>query len=93
MAAVPAILDRVRDGVRKKVYKVFGYKIKKQKSYSVFSPSCSQVNCLVKRQVDATGGLSKKLFNLAYARRLSGVILSVERFINICLGLVWFIIV
>ncbi|EEF48390.1 long-chain-fatty-acid CoA ligase, putative [Ricinus communis] len=41
MAAVPAILDRVRDGVRKKV--------------------------------DAKGGLSKKLFDLAYARRLSAV--------------------
>ncbi|CAL5348395.1 unnamed protein product [Camellia sinensis] len=39
MTAVPAILDRVRDGVRKKV--------------------------------DTTGGLSKKLFDLAYARRLS----------------------
>ncbi|KAK4391077.1 Long chain acyl-CoA synthetase 9, chloroplastic [Sesamum angolense] len=41
MAAVPAILDRVRDGVRKKI--------------------------------DATGGLSKKLFDLAYARRLSAI--------------------
>ncbi|CAI9115358.1 OLC1v1016246C2 [Oldenlandia corymbosa var. corymbosa] len=41
MACVPAILDRVRDGVRKKV--------------------------------DATGGLSKTLFNMAYARRLSAV--------------------
>lgn len=41
MAAVPAILDRVRDGVRKKV--------------------------------DAAGGLSKTLFDLAYARRLSAV--------------------
>ncbi|XP_037496340.1 long chain acyl-CoA synthetase 9, chloroplastic [Jatropha curcas] len=41
MAAVPAILDRVRDGVRKKV--------------------------------DAKGGLSKKLFDLAYARRLSAL--------------------
>ncbi|KAL5704367.1 long-chain-fatty-acid--CoA ligase [Ranunculus cassubicifolius] len=38
MTAVPAILDRVRDGVRKKV--------------------------------DATGGLSKKLFDLAFGRRL-----------------------
>ncbi|XP_047321555.1 long chain acyl-CoA synthetase 9, chloroplastic-like [Impatiens glandulifera] len=41
MTAVPAILDRVRDGVHKKV--------------------------------DATGGLSKKLFDLAYARRLSAI--------------------
>nr|ALF39596.1 long-chain acyl-CoA synthetase 9 [Camellia oleifera] len=41
MTAVPAILDRVRDGVRKKV--------------------------------DTTGGLSKKLFDLAYARRLSAM--------------------
>lgn len=41
MAAVPAILDRVRDGVRKKV--------------------------------DAKGGLSKKLFNFAYNRRLSAI--------------------
>ncbi|XWS23746.1 hypothetical protein CRYUN_Cryun28dG0041600 [Craigia yunnanensis] len=41
MAAVPAILDRVRDGVRKKV--------------------------------DAKGGLSKKLFDLAYSRRLSAI--------------------
>ncbi|KAF2291396.1 hypothetical protein GH714_023624 [Hevea brasiliensis] len=41
MASVPAILDRVRDGVRKKV--------------------------------DAKGGLSKKLFDLAYARRLSAL--------------------
>ncbi|XP_061341906.1 long chain acyl-CoA synthetase 9, chloroplastic isoform X2 [Gastrolobium bilobum] len=41
MAAVPAILDRVRDGVFKKV--------------------------------NATGGLSKKLFDLAYARRLHAV--------------------
>ncbi|CAN0892417.1 Long chain acyl-CoA synthetase 9, chloroplastic [Linum grandiflorum] len=41
MAAVPAILDRVRDGVRKKV--------------------------------DAKGGLSKCLFDLAYNRRLSAV--------------------
>lgn len=41
MAAVPAILDRVRDGVRKKV--------------------------------DAAGGLSKKLFDLAYSRRQSAV--------------------
>ncbi|CAM8938551.1 unnamed protein product [Rhodiola kirilowii] len=41
MAAVPAILDRVRDGVRKKV--------------------------------DAKGGLSKKLFTLAYSRRLSAI--------------------
>lgn len=41
MTAVPAILDRVRDGVRKKV--------------------------------DAKGGLSKKLFDLAYARRLSAI--------------------
>ncbi|KAL2317800.1 hypothetical protein Fmac_031676 [Flemingia macrophylla] len=41
MAAVPAILDRVRDGVFKKV--------------------------------NATGGLSKKLFHFAYARRLQAV--------------------
>ncbi|CAN1235719.1 Long chain acyl-CoA synthetase 9, chloroplastic [Linum perenne] len=41
MAAVPAILDRVRDGVRKKV--------------------------------DAKGGLAKRLFDLAYDRRLSAV--------------------
>ncbi|KAL2939247.1 Long chain acyl-CoA synthetase 9 chloroplastic [Bienertia sinuspersici] len=41
MAAVPAILDRVRDGVRKKV--------------------------------DAKGGLSKRLFELAYNRRLSAM--------------------
>ncbi|KAK3021482.1 hypothetical protein RJ639_045865 [Escallonia herrerae] len=41
MTAVPAILDRVRDGVCKKV--------------------------------DATGGLSKKLFDLAYARLLSAI--------------------
>ncbi|MED6133824.1 Long chain acyl-CoA synthetase 9, chloroplastic [Stylosanthes scabra] len=41
MAAVPAILDRVRDGVFKKV--------------------------------NSTGGLSKKLFQLAYARRLQAV--------------------
>ncbi|XP_010428841.1 PREDICTED: long chain acyl-CoA synthetase 9, chloroplastic [Camelina sativa] len=41
MTAVPAILDRVRDGVRKKV--------------------------------DAKGGLSKKLFDFAYARRLSAI--------------------
>ncbi|XP_022768182.1 long chain acyl-CoA synthetase 9, chloroplastic-like [Durio zibethinus] len=41
MAAVPAILDRVRDGVRKKV--------------------------------DSKGGLSKKLFDLAYSRRLSAI--------------------
>ncbi|KAH1057485.1 hypothetical protein J1N35_035550 [Gossypium stocksii] len=41
MAAVPAILDRVRDGVRKKV--------------------------------DAKGGLAKKLFDLAYSRRLSAI--------------------
>ncbi|KAK1386880.1 long chain acyl-CoA synthetase 9, chloroplastic [Heracleum sosnowskyi] len=41
LASVPAILDRVRDGVRKKV--------------------------------DSSGGLSKKLFDLAYARRLSAI--------------------
>ncbi|KAG8378268.1 hypothetical protein BUALT_Bualt08G0119900 [Buddleja alternifolia] len=41
MAAVPAILDRVRDGVRKKI--------------------------------DGKGGLSKKLFDLAYSRRLSAI--------------------
>uniref|UniRef100_A0A7N0UPA7 AMP-dependent synthetase/ligase domain-containing protein n=1 Tax=Kalanchoe fedtschenkoi TaxID=63787 RepID=A0A7N0UPA7_KALFE len=41
MAAVPAILDRVRDGVLKKV--------------------------------DAKGGLSKKLFTIAYSRRLSAI--------------------
>ncbi|KAH9756993.1 Long chain acyl-CoA synthetase 9 [Citrus sinensis] len=41
MASVPAILDRVRDGVHKKV--------------------------------NAKGGLSKKLFDLAYARRLSAI--------------------
>ncbi|XP_027368731.1 long chain acyl-CoA synthetase 9, chloroplastic-like [Abrus precatorius] len=41
MAAVPAILDRVRDGVLKKV--------------------------------NAKGGLSKKLFDLGYARRLSAI--------------------
>lgn len=41
MTAVPAILDRVRDGVRKKV--------------------------------DAKGGFSKSLFDLAYARRLSAI--------------------
>ncbi|KAK9167577.1 hypothetical protein Scep_002768 [Stephania cephalantha] len=41
MAAVPAILDRVRDGVRKKV--------------------------------DAKGGLSKTLFDLAYSRRLLAI--------------------
>ncbi|XP_027329413.1 long chain acyl-CoA synthetase 9, chloroplastic [Abrus precatorius] len=41
MAAVPAILDRVRDGVFKKV--------------------------------NATGGLPKKLFHLAYARRLHAI--------------------
>ncbi|KAL1214588.1 Long chain acyl-CoA synthetase 9 [Cardamine amara subsp. amara] len=41
MTAVPAILDRVRDGVRKKV--------------------------------DAKGGFPKKLFEFAYARRLSAV--------------------
>ncbi|CAA0809949.1 Long chain acyl-CoA synthetase 9- chloroplastic [Striga hermonthica] len=41
MAAVPAILDRVRDGVRKKI--------------------------------DSTGGLSKKLFDLGYARRFSAI--------------------
>ncbi|KAG2324384.1 hypothetical protein Bca52824_007112 [Brassica carinata] len=41
MTAVPAILDRVRDGVRKKV--------------------------------DAKGGVAKKLFDFAYARRLSAI--------------------
>lgn len=41
MASVPAILDRVRDGVRKKI--------------------------------DATGGLPKRLFDLAYSRRLSAI--------------------
>ncbi|KAK4490114.1 hypothetical protein RD792_000771 [Penstemon davidsonii] len=41
MAAVPAILDRVRDGVRKKI--------------------------------DAKGGLAKKLFDLAYSRKLSAI--------------------
>lgn len=41
MTAVPSILDRVRDGVRKKV--------------------------------DAKGGLSKKLFDVAYGRRLSAI--------------------
>ncbi|KAL3592429.1 hypothetical protein D5086_011069 [Populus alba] len=41
MAAVPAILDRVRDGVQKKV--------------------------------DAKGGLTKKLFDFAYARRISAI--------------------
>ncbi|XP_008784201.1 long chain acyl-CoA synthetase 9, chloroplastic-like [Phoenix dactylifera] len=41
MAAVPAVLDRVRDGVRKKV--------------------------------DAKGGLSKKLFDIAYTRRQAAV--------------------
>ncbi|XP_044479176.1 long chain acyl-CoA synthetase 9, chloroplastic-like [Mangifera indica] len=41
MAAVPAILDRVRDGVRK--------------------------------NVDAKGGLAKKLFDLAYSRRMSAI--------------------
>ncbi|ESQ27361.1 hypothetical protein EUTSA_v10018213mg [Eutrema salsugineum] len=41
MTAVPAILDRVRDGVRKKV--------------------------------DAKGGFAKKLFDFAYARRLSAI--------------------
>ncbi|KAL8150572.1 hypothetical protein V2J09_020380 [Rumex salicifolius] len=41
LTAVPAILDRVRDGVRKKV--------------------------------DAKGGFSKKLFELAYSRRLSAI--------------------
>lgn len=41
MTAVPAILDRVRDGVRKKI--------------------------------DAKGGLSKRLFDYAYARRLSAI--------------------
>ncbi|KAG1369848.1 long chain acyl-CoA synthetase 9, chloroplastic [Cocos nucifera] len=41
MAAVPAILDRVRDGVRK--------------------------------NVDAKGGLSKKLFDIAYNRRLAAI--------------------
>ncbi|XP_059631815.1 long chain acyl-CoA synthetase 9, chloroplastic [Cornus florida] len=41
MTAVPAILDRVRDGVLKKV--------------------------------NATGGLSKKLFDLSYSRRLSAI--------------------
>ncbi|KAH0919206.1 hypothetical protein HID58_026866 [Brassica napus] len=41
MTAVPAILDRVRDGVRKKV--------------------------------DAKGGAAKKLFDFAYARRLSAI--------------------
>ncbi|KAJ0024546.1 hypothetical protein Pint_08185 [Pistacia integerrima] len=41
MAAVPAILDRVRDGVRK--------------------------------NVDTKGGLAKKLFDLAYSRRMSAI--------------------
>ncbi|XP_031489091.1 long chain acyl-CoA synthetase 9, chloroplastic [Nymphaea colorata] len=41
MTAVPAILDRVRDGVR--------------------------------RKVDAKGGLSKRLFDIAYSRRLSAI--------------------
>uniref|UniRef100_A0A1D1XHI3 4-coumarate--CoA ligase n=1 Tax=Anthurium amnicola TaxID=1678845 RepID=A0A1D1XHI3_9ARAE len=41
MTAVPAILDRVRDGVRKKV--------------------------------DGKGGLSKKLFDISYGRRLSAI--------------------
>lgn len=41
MTAVPAILDRVRDGVRKKL--------------------------------DAKGGFSKRLFDIAYARRLSAI--------------------
>eukprot|EP01018_Ginkgo_biloba_P013430 Gb_03324 [translate_table: standard] len=41
MTAVPAILDRVRDGVRKKV--------------------------------EAKGGLSKKLFDIAYSRRLAAI--------------------
>lgn len=31
MAAVPAILDRVRDGVRKKVHAIFSHEIKKKK--------------------------------------------------------------
>uniref|UniRef100_A0A0C9RQ56 TSA: Wollemia nobilis Ref_Wollemi_Transcript_3651_2873 transcribed RNA sequence n=1 Tax=Wollemia nobilis TaxID=56998 RepID=A0A0C9RQ56_9CONI len=41
MTAVPAILDRVRDGVRKKI--------------------------------ESTGGMSKKLFDMAYGRRLAAI--------------------
>uniref|UniRef100_A0A0D6QU16 AMP-dependent synthetase/ligase domain-containing protein n=1 Tax=Araucaria cunninghamii TaxID=56994 RepID=A0A0D6QU16_ARACU len=41
MTAVPAILDRVRDGVRKKI--------------------------------ESTGGMSKKLFDMAYSRRLAAI--------------------
>lgn len=129
MTAVPAILDRVRDGVRKKVWNI-SYKL--QSIYFFFSSVNSDAFKLhlVNLQIDATGGLSKKLFDLAYARRLSAIngswfgawglerllwdllvfrkvrailggrirfILSggaplsgdTQRFINICLGLVW----
>lgn len=78
MAAVPAILDRVRDGVRKKVHAIFSHEIKKKKRI-MFPFSCYFGNLVIcwslflKHQVDATGGLSKKLFNLAYARRLSAL--------------------
>ncbi|KAL6492884.1 Long chain acyl-CoA synthetase 9, chloroplastic [Orobanche gracilis] len=54
MAAVPAILDRVRDGVRKK-----------------FTPKRGRDGLIC--QIDGTGGLSKKLFDLAYGRRLSAI--------------------
>ncbi|KAF4366257.1 hypothetical protein G4B88_030435 [Cannabis sativa] len=49
MTAVPAILDRVRDGVLKKAIQMYN------------------------DQVNSKGGLSKKLFDLAYSRRLSAV--------------------
>lgn len=37
MAAVPAILDRVRDGVRKKVRVIFGHEIKRKKKKKLCS--------------------------------------------------------
>ncbi|GAB4844179.1 Long chain acyl-CoA synthetase 9, chloroplastic [Ancistrocladus abbreviatus] len=52
LTAVPAILDRVRDGVLKKDI---------------------QLAVVLVFQVEAKGGLSKKLFEFAYARRLSAI--------------------
>ncbi|KAA8538475.1 hypothetical protein F0562_027979 [Nyssa sinensis] len=88
MTAVPAILDRVRDGVRKKVYEIFScidiniyiyiyiYMLRCVKLYIFIYFKRAQLHkylILLKLQVDAKGGLSKTLFDLAYARRLSAI--------------------
>lgn len=77
MAAVPAILDRVRDGVRKKVLSLRVMFCTHTIIQQIWTVNLRILVCstllFLTVQVDAKGGLAKKLFSVAYSRRLSAV--------------------